>query len=91
MKALRAGAVLGGTALGIALGLMAARRLGERHRADLFNPQPLRRLAALGYLARHAGIETVGLLRDYIVWERHGLLRQRGTALLKRLEARYAS
>jgi len=91
VKVLRATAVLGGTALGVVLGLLAARRLGERHRSDLFNPQPLRRLAALGYLARHAGIETVGLLRDYVVWEPHGLLRRRGTALLRRLEARFAS
>ncbi len=90
MRMGRAAAILGGTMIGLAVGVFAAERLGEQHREDLFNPKPLRRLAALGFLGRHARIETVGLLRDYLVWERHALLRRRASALLKRLEARYA-
>jgi len=86
----RLAAMMGGTAVGFAVGLLAARRLGEHHRADLFNPKPLRRLAALGFLGRNASVETVGLLRDYLVWEQHALLRRRGAALLRRLEGRYA-
>ena len=86
----RAAAILGGTMIGLVMGVFAAERLGEQYREDLFNPRPLRRLAALGFLGRHARIETVGLLRDYLVWERHSLLRRRAVAMLKRLEARYA-
>jgi hypothetical protein len=35
-----------------------------RHRRDLFSPRPLRRLAALGFLAGQNGVETIRLLRD---------------------------
>ena len=83
-------AMAGGTAVGLLVGMFAAQRYGEYHREDLFNPRPHRRLAALAFLARNAGVETVALLRDYLVWERHALLRRRATALLKRLETRYA-
>jgi len=83
-------AVAGGTAIGLLLGVFAAQRYGEYHREDLFSPRPHRRLAALTFLTRNAGVETVALLRDYLVWERHALLRRRATALLKRLELRYA-
>ena len=90
MRLGRLAAILGGTAIGLALGVVAADRLSQEYRADLFNPQPLRRLAALSFLGRHAQVETIGLLRDYLVWEQHGLLRRRASALLRRLEARYA-
>jgi hypothetical protein len=66
--------------------LMAQRRL-ESHRRDLFSPRPLRRLAALGFLAGQGGIETVRLLRDYLAWERQPMLRRRGEAILRRIEA----
>jgi len=84
-------AVFGGTVVGAVLGLVAADRLGRSFRDDLFHPRPMHRLAALGHLARNAGVDSVGLLRDYLVWEPHALLRWRATALLERLEARYAS
>lgn len=90
MRMGRAAAILGGTMIGVVVGILAADRLGEQYREDLFNPRPLRRLAALGFLGRHAQIETVALLRDYLVWERHALLRRRAQFLLKRLEGRYA-
>lgn len=82
--------VAGGTVLGVVLGWLASWRLGEHHRRSLFNPSPLRRWAALRFLARHSGVESVGLLRDYVVWEPKTILRRRAFALLKRLEARYA-
>jgi hypothetical protein len=41
----------GGAALGIAAGWRLAQRTLEHNRAALFSPRPLRRLAALGYLA----------------------------------------
>ena len=90
MKLGRMFAVAGGTAIGLLVGVFAAQRYGEYHREDLFSPRPHRRLAALTFLTRNAGVETVALLRDYLVWERHALLRRRATALLKRLELRYA-
>jgi len=83
-------AVAGGTTIGLLLGVFAAQRYGEYHREDLFRPRPHRRRPALTFLTRNAGVETVALLRDYLVWERHALLRRRATALLKRLELRYA-
>jgi hypothetical protein len=83
-------AMVGGTAIGVLIGVFAVQQYGEYHREDLFSPRPHRRLAALAFLTRNAGVETVALLRDYLVWERHALLRRRATALLKRLEMRYA-
>ena len=38
----------------------------QRHRRDLFNPHPLRRLAALGYLKTHPSVDDLPLLRDYL-------------------------
>ena len=90
MKLGRMLAVAGGTTIGLLLGVFVAHRYGDYHREDLFSPRPHRRLAALTFLTRNAGVETVALLRDYLVWERHALLRRRATALLKRLEMRYA-
>jgi hypothetical protein len=90
LRMVRAAAIMGGTLIGLVVGAVAADRLGEQFREDLFNPRPIRRLAALGFLARHSRMETVGLLRDYLVWEQHALLRRRAVSLLKRLEARYA-
>ena len=90
MRMGRAAAIMGGTLIGLVVGAVAADRLGEQFREDLFNPRPIRRLAALGFLGRHSRIETVSLLRDYLVWEQHSLLRRRARSLLKRLEARYA-
>lgn len=90
MKVGRVLAMAGGTAIGLMVGVFAAQRYGEYHRQDLFSPRPHRRLAALAFLARNAGVETVALLRDYLVWERHALLRRRATTLLKRLETKYA-
>jgi hypothetical protein len=59
----------------------------SRHRRDLFSPSVLDRLAALSYIAREpASVEGITLLRDFISWERRGLLRARARAILDRME-----
>lgn len=83
----RRGAVLLGLAAGLAVGWLAAERHMGRHRQELFSPRPLRRLAALGGLAAARGVETVRLLRDYLEWERHPVLRRRALAIVRRMEA----
>ena len=77
----------GGAVVGAAAGWMLAQRRLSFHRRDLFSPRPMRRLAALGYLAGQGGVETVRLLRDYLSWERQQVLRRRAEAILRRLES----
>ncbi|HEX2220232.1 MAG TPA: hypothetical protein VHG35_15620 [Gemmatimonadales bacterium] len=77
----------GGAMVGAAAGWVLAQRRLTFHRRDLFSPRPMRRLAALGYLAGQSGVETARLLRDYLAWERRQVLRRRGEAILRRLEA----
>jgi len=86
----RGGIFAGGMVLGTAAGWILAQRRLAAHRRALFSPRPLRRLAALGYLAGEHGVETVRLLRDYLAWERQPMLRRRAGALLRRLEAALA-
>jgi hypothetical protein len=83
----RAKAALVGLGIGAALGLMLAQYSMDRHREALFSPQPLRRLSALGYLTGHPSVETVRLLRDYLSWERHPMLRRRAERMVRRMEA----
>ena len=71
--------------MGAAAGWVLAQRRLTFHRRDLFSPRPMRRLAALGYLAGQGGPETAQLLRDYLAWERQPMLRRRADAILKRL------
>lgn len=84
------GAGLGLAALGflggIAVGLALWSRTQERHRRALFAPQPMKRLAALGFLAGHPGPDTVRLLTEFVRWERQPLLRQRAQRVLRRME-----
>jgi hypothetical protein len=80
-------AVLLGVAAGAALGWALAQRQVRRYRADLFSPRPLRRLAALTGLRSQVGVETVRLLRDYLEWERHPVLRRRAGRIARRMEA----
>ena len=77
----------GGAVLGAAAGWVLAQRRLTFHRRALFSPRPMRRLAALGYLAGQDGVETARLLRDYLTWERQPRLRRRAEAILKRLES----
>jgi hypothetical protein len=76
-----------GIVAGAAAGWLLAQRRLTYHRRDLFSPRPLRRLAALGFLAGQDGVETVRLLRDYLAWERQPMLRRRAEAIVRRMEA----
>lgn len=77
----------GATLAGLAAGWFLAQQRIERHRQDLFSRHPLKRMAALGYLAGQGGVETVRLLRDYVAWEPQPMLRRRGESLLRRMQA----
>jgi hypothetical protein len=83
----RAWILAGGIAVGAATGWLLAQRRLTYHRRDLFSPRPLRRLAALGFLAGQDGVDTVRLLRDYLAWERQPMLRRRAEAIVRRMEA----
>ena len=83
----RRGAVFLGVIAGLAVGWMVAGRHLARHREDLFSPRPIRRFAALGSLAAVHGVETIRLLRDYLEWERHPVLRRRASSIVRRMEA----
>jgi hypothetical protein len=74
------------TVAGLLAGWALSRRYLERYRAALFSPGLHRRHAALGYLAGHPGPDTVRLLRDYLAWERHPVLRRRATRVMRELE-----
>jgi hypothetical protein len=78
---------IGGAAAGVVGGWMFAQQRLVRHRRDLFSPRPLRRLAALGFLAGQNGVETIRLLRDYLAWETRPMLRRRATNIVRRMEA----
>lgn len=79
-------AVLAVAAAG-ALATFVVRDQISRHRRDLFSPYTLRRLAALGHMAREdATVDNINLLKDYISWEPKGLLRDRARTILERME-----
>jgi hypothetical protein len=80
-------ALLAGVLAGAVVGWALAQDRIRRHRSDLFNPRPLRRLAALAGLRSQIGVETVRLLRDYLEWERHPVLRRRARSIVRRMEA----
>lgn len=82
----RAWYALGAAAAGFVVGALLAQRQMGRWRASLFSSRPLRRLAALGYLSGHPGLDTVRLLREYLAWEHHPALRRRAESLMHRME-----
>ncbi len=70
-----------------ALGVLFVRDQMSRHRRDLFSSRPLRRLAALGYIAGdEPSVDTVRLLRDYIAWEQQPLIRRQAIQILNKVE-----
>ena len=77
----------GGMVAGGMAGWLVAQRRLTTHQRDLFSPRPLRRLGALGFLAGQAGVDTARLLRDYLTWERHPVLRKRARTILRGVEA----
>ncbi len=80
------GLVLLGAATAALIGVVLARDQMVRHRQGLFSSQPLRRLAALGYLRSYPNVDNVLLLRDYLAWEQRPLLRKRAMAVLESME-----
>jgi len=72
---------------GFLAGAVLAQRSMGRWRSALFSARPLRRLAALGYLSGHPGVEAVQVLRDYLAWEVHPALRRRAESIVRRMEA----
>ena len=72
---------------GVAAGLLVWSTQVERNRRELFNRSPVRRFAALGFLAGQPGLETARLLTEYVNWEPRPALRRRGQVLLRRVEA----
>ena len=81
-KAVTAG-FLGGLIVGVVVWSTQIRR----SRRELFSRNPLKRLAALGYLSGRPGLDTARILTDYVGWERHPALRRRGERLLRRLHS----
>ena len=71
---------------GIAVGMLAWSWPLEAFSRNLFSSSPVRRFAALGYLSGRPSVDTARLLRDYIRWESHPLLRRRGEQVLRQVE-----
>jgi len=81
------GIVLLAVGVAAAVGTFVVRDQLARHRRNLFSPYALRRFAALGYIAGlEARVELVQLLRDFLRWEPHRLLRRRASVILERME-----
>lgn len=81
-----AGWLAAGLAVGLAVGLIGWSAHQHRSRRSLFNPKPVHRLAALGYLRAHPSVDSARLLRDYLRWEPHPLLRRNARRVLRRTE-----
>ena len=81
-------ALLAAFGVGTVLGAVLAQHSIGKYRRDLFSAHPLRRLSALGYLNGHPTVEAVRLLRDYLEWERHAMLRRRAEGIVRRMEAK---
>ena len=78
--------VLAAAAVGALAALLVREQL-DRHQRDLFSPQPLRRLACLGHMARaDATVDNITLLKDFVAWEPRKLLKNRARVILKRME-----
>lgn len=86
-----AGIVLLSLGAAVGVGALVVRDQISRHRRELFSSQPIRRMAALSYLAgREATVEAVQLLRDFVAWEPKPLIRRRAIRILNRMESRLA-
>jgi hypothetical protein len=79
-------AVLAAAAAGAVAALVIRDQI-ERHSRDLFSPSFLRRLAALGFMAKaEASVDHVNLLKDFVAWEPRAALRRRAQAIVGRME-----
>ena len=72
---------------GLILGLLVWSSQIRRCRRDLFSKNPVRRLAALGYISGRPGVDAARLLTEYVSWERRPILRRRAERLLRRMQA----
>jgi hypothetical protein len=82
-----AGITVVATAVAGALAALIIRDQISRHRRNLFSPNALRRLAALGHMSREeASVDNIRLLRDFGAWEPRKLLRNRARAIVDRME-----
>jgi hypothetical protein len=79
-----------GFAGGLVLGTAVWAGMLDRSRQGLFSGRPVRRFAAVSYLATRPSVDTARLLRDYVRWEPHPLLRRRGRQALAAVEASLA-
>ena len=71
---------------GLTIGVVLWSQQLHRSKHDLFSPNAVRRLAALGYLSGRPSIDNARLLRDYVLWERRPLLRRRAAEVLRQVE-----
>ena len=76
-----------GFAGGVAMGAALWSRLLDVNRRGLFSRHPVRRFAAISYLGARPSVDTVRLLRDYLAWEPHPLLRRRARRVCRAVEA----
>lgn len=76
-----------GFAGGLAIGAFAWSRLLESSARQLFSRSRARRYWAVSYLGARPSVDTARLLRDYVRWEPHPLLRRRARRVLAAVEA----
>jgi len=79
-------AVLAAAALG-AVAAWVVRDQIQRHSRDLFSPSFLRRLAALGHMAKaEASVDHINLMKDFVSWESRDALRRWAQVIVERME-----
>jgi len=86
---MHAKAVTAGFLSGLVVGAVVWSTQIRRSRRELFSRNPVRRLAALGYLSGQPGLDTARILTEYVRWERDPALRKRGERLLRRVHANF--
>lgn len=79
-------AVTAGFLGGLIIGLLVWSTQIRRSRRDLFSRNPVRRLAALGYIGGQPSVDAARLLTEYVSWERRPSLRRRAERLLRRMQ-----
>ena len=72
---------------GLALGAAVWDRMIAGSRRGLFTSSVMGRYHAVSYLAARPSVDTARLLRDYLRWETHPLLRRRARRVLRAIEA----
>lgn len=72
---------------GLAFGAAVWDRMIAGSRRGLFTSSVMGRYHAVSYLAARPSVDTARLLRDYLRWETHPLLRRRARRVLRAIEA----